>query len=141
MQFSDVADESRYFYGPVYSAMKLSMHTMLTTVLSAVVNFIVNFLLIPRIGIMGAAVGTLAAYIAMAIARQLDVGKLFPFPYDRVRLLLSGLLVLVQAVLVSLDWHIYLVSGATIILFLIVNWSTLLLLLEQGRKLLRRHKK
>ncbi|HET9137220.1 MAG TPA: oligosaccharide flippase family protein [Candidatus Kapabacteria bacterium] len=52
------------------------------TALGAGVNIIVNILLIPQLGIMGAALATLAAYIAMAIAIYIPSQKAFPVPYE-----------------------------------------------------------
>jgi len=52
---------------------------------SAGLNLGLNFLLIPRIGMIGAAWATLAAYSAMALTLFLRARKLYPVPYDFLR--------------------------------------------------------
>jgi O-antigen/teichoic acid export membrane protein len=46
------------------------------------VNIVLNFMLIPLIGMMGAAIATLAAYAAMAWAMAFTVRTLYPVPYE-----------------------------------------------------------
>ncbi len=52
------------------------------TGLGAATNIIVNLLLIPSMGIMGAAIATLAAYIVMACAIYRVAQKAYPISYD-----------------------------------------------------------
>lgn len=52
------------------------------TGLGALVNVGVNIFLIPRIGIMGGAVATLAAYVVMAAALYLQAQKVYPVKYE-----------------------------------------------------------
>jgi O-antigen/teichoic acid export membrane protein len=52
------------------------------TGLGALVNVVVNLLLIPPLGIMGAALATLAAYIAMAIAIYIPSQRAYPIQYE-----------------------------------------------------------
>jgi O-antigen/teichoic acid export membrane protein len=55
------------------------------TGLGALVNIVTNILLIPRMGIMGAALATLFAYIAMAGSLYIQAQKVYPIPYDWAR--------------------------------------------------------
>lgn len=48
----------------------------------AIVNVVVNILLIPVMGIMGAAIATLAAYMVMAITLFYFSQKYYPIPYE-----------------------------------------------------------
>jgi O-antigen/teichoic acid export membrane protein len=52
------------------------------TGLGAVVNIVANLLLIPRLGIMGAALATLFAYMAMALAIYWQAQKVYFIAYD-----------------------------------------------------------
>jgi len=52
------------------------------TGLGALVNVVVNFLLIPSMGIMGAALATLAAYAIMAIAMYFASQKFYEIEYE-----------------------------------------------------------
>jgi O-antigen/teichoic acid export membrane protein len=56
------------------------------TGLGAAVNVGANLLLVPRMGIMGAALATLFAYMAMAGALYREAQKAYPIPYEWGRL-------------------------------------------------------
>ncbi|HYM19779.1 MAG TPA: oligosaccharide flippase family protein [Candidatus Kapabacteria bacterium] len=64
------------------------------TGLGALVNVVVNLALIPILGIMGAALATLAAYIAMAIAIYIPSQKAYPIKYEWKRVALAASVVL-----------------------------------------------
>jgi O-antigen/teichoic acid export membrane protein len=50
--------------------------------LGAAVNIIVNFALIPSFGMMGAALATLAAYLAMALSLYFVTQKIYKIHYE-----------------------------------------------------------
>ena len=50
--------------------------------LAAVVNIVLNVILIPPYGMMGAAVATVAAYVALFIAMWLNSERVYPVPYQ-----------------------------------------------------------
>ncbi|MFN8224506.1 MAG: oligosaccharide flippase family protein [Gaiellales bacterium] len=52
------------------------------TLIAAVVNISLNLILIPRYGMMGAAVSTVAAYTAMAMAMAWWSQRIYPVPYQ-----------------------------------------------------------
>ena len=52
------------------------------TFAGAAVNIAANFLLIPVMGMMGAALATLLAYGVMAVAMYLSVRRYYPVPYE-----------------------------------------------------------
>jgi O-antigen/teichoic acid export membrane protein len=60
-----------------------------TTVSAAAVNMGLNFLVIPRWGAMGAALATLVAYLAEALAMYVMAQRYFRIPYPIGRLLLA----------------------------------------------------
>jgi O-antigen/teichoic acid export membrane protein len=67
----------------------------LVTGLGAAVNVISNLVLIPLLGIMGAALATLFAYVAMALALYWQSQKVYPVPYDWRRVGMLALIVLI----------------------------------------------
>jgi len=67
----------------------------LVTGLGAAVNIISNLLLIPSLGIMGAALATLFAYMSMAIALYWQSQKVYPVPYDWRRVGMLAAIVLI----------------------------------------------
>ena len=61
---------------------KKTHYILLFTFSGALVNIGLNFVLIPRFGIMGSAVATLAGYITMALITFPVTQKLFKVPYE-----------------------------------------------------------
>jgi O-antigen/teichoic acid export membrane protein len=57
---------------------------------AAAVNIVLNLLLIPRFGMMGAALATLMAYMSMAASLYLINKKVFPIQYEMARLYKIG---------------------------------------------------
>ncbi len=72
----------------------------LITGIGAAVNVIANIVLIPVLGIMGAALATLAAYAVMAYAIYIPSQKAYPVPYEWKRI---GLLALDIGLIFGLD--------------------------------------
>jgi O-antigen/teichoic acid export membrane protein len=90
------------------------------------INVAVNFWLIPRMGLMGAALATLASYVAMAIGMYAATQKYFAVPYEWKRILkLFALTALVYAAasLVELEpasWSGVLIKAFVCIFFLLL---------------------
>ena len=110
-----------YYYGSLYGALKKSWNNMLTTLTAAIVNIIINYILLKYIGLWGAILGTLISYIVMAHSRMINVGKYIPIKINKIQYSANCIIMTTQAVLVSLDWHVYLVSLFAMILFVAVN--------------------
>ena len=87
------------FLGSVYFLEKKSLMSMLTAMSGAVVNIILNFVMIPEHGAMGAAVATLISYLAVYAIRAVDTRNYLKFSLHTPRLIVNGLLLLVQAVI------------------------------------------
>lgn len=67
------------FLATVYLVRKKSMHSFVTAIVGTVANLILNAILIPRIGVLGAAVATLISYCMVSVLRLADVPRLLPF--------------------------------------------------------------
>ncbi len=111
------------YYGSMYGALKKSVNNMISTLLAAVVNILLNFILIPLIGIYGAVVGTLVAYIAIAFIRLFDVKRCITIHINWKSFIATCLIIIVHAILVSLDIYICIVSIIAMLLFLICNYN------------------
>ncbi len=109
------------YYTGIYSALKLTVNSMMSTLFGSIVNVFVNYLFISKLGIWGALIGTLAAYMFIAQYRIIDVDKYIRIGFDKKRYYLNALIVLVQAVLVSLEYQITVVSICSVILFAMLN--------------------
>ena len=89
------------FLSTVYMVRKKSMHSFLTAILGSVCNVILNLLLIPRLGAIGAAIATLAAYAAVLVARLIDVPRLISFRLYLPRMCMSIVLLLLSCATMS----------------------------------------
>lgn len=67
------------FLSSVYVVSKKSTLSFWTALLGAGSNVILNLLLIPRIGILGAAAATLTSYVLVFLIRAVSIRKLLPF--------------------------------------------------------------
>ena len=104
---------------------------MLSTATAAVVNIVFNFLLIPSMGIWGAVIGTLIAYITIAFFRLFDVKRFVAIDVKWQTFLPTILILVLQAVAVSLDYHIYACSAAAVVLYFAINFKDILFLTRQ----------
>ncbi|MDI6802592.1 MAG: polysaccharide biosynthesis C-terminal domain-containing protein [Bacteroidota bacterium] len=66
---------------------KKTIYLPIITFTAAAVNVVINFLLIPAIGIMGAAVATLASYITMSVLMFFYSQKFYKINYEFIRIL------------------------------------------------------
>jgi len=106
------------FLATVYMVRKKSMHSFLTAMLGTVFNVLLNLLLIPRMGPLGAAVATLAAYGAVLIARLIDAPRILPFRLQLPRLVTNVLLLLAAGAVMTTSvkgrfWWVLLLTVAT----------------------------
>lgn len=67
------------FIGSLFSAMKETKVIAVTTIISAVVNIVLNLMLIPKYGILGAAIATVACYVVMWSIRYLILSNMMTF--------------------------------------------------------------
>ena len=87
------------FMGSIYIATKKSKRSLFTSLISGVVNVALNLILIPRIGLYGPAISTVAAYFSVFIARYIDSRYLIPFKINIKKLVLSNILLVAMTVL------------------------------------------
>lgn len=119
------------YFGSMYSALKKSVNNMLSTATAAVVNIAVNFLLIPPLGIWGAVIGTLVAYITIAFFRLFDVKRFVAIDVKWRTFLPTAAVIILQAVFISLDCHIYLTSAIAAGAYLTINFKDIADLIDR----------
>lgn len=107
---------SSYFVS-IYAALKKSLNNMLSTLITAVINILLNFLLIKSIGLWGAAIATLTAYIILSTIRMLDIKRFIKIKINYTHYLISSILLLGQTIAVSANFHIYTISSVVLILY------------------------
>ncbi len=91
------------FLATVYMVEKKSVRSFVTALIGTVLNVVLNFILIPKIGALGAAVATLAAYFVVLVARLIDTPRLIPFRLCLPRLCVSLVLLLAAAAVMTMD--------------------------------------
>jgi O-antigen/teichoic acid export membrane protein len=96
-----------------------SIYVPFITGLGAVVNIGVNFVLIPSMGMMGAALATLAAYLAMAISLYVVTQKIYRIQYEYKKMSKVFLFILLIGVL----YYSLLYSGNLLFIYKILMLS------------------
>ena len=66
---------SSNFMGSIYEASNKTTHSFVSSAIGAVTNILLNLLLLNTIGVIGAAVATLASYIIVFVYRVIDTKK------------------------------------------------------------------
>ena len=102
--------------------------------LTLIVNVLANLYLIPRYGLLGAALGTMVAVGVLTLLRLIEVWglhRMHPFSWMQMKPLLAGIVALAVCYLansVIFDWHTVLVLVVGSILFLAVYVGSLVVL-------------
>jgi len=60
------------FLSSIYEAAQKTTHSLISSVIGAATNIVLNFILIPLIGVAGAAIATLISYLVVFIYRIVD---------------------------------------------------------------------
>lgn len=127
------------FMGSVYVVTEKSRLSLWTALWSALANIFLNFLLIPRIGIQGAAIATLASYVLCFAIRAVTSRRLIPFTLFTPRLIGSGLLLAIQSLLCfAANPGTPFFQMACLLLLLVLNRKPFVLTIQQLAKLVRR---
>lgn len=87
------------FLGSAYTAARHTGAALLTATVGVAVNLLSDLLLIPRYGLAGAAIASLAAYFTLFLVRFLHVGREMQLPAHAVRLSIAAFFFLCGAVL------------------------------------------
>ena len=127
------------YFGSLYGALKKSVNSMLSTLCAAVVNIVINFLCIPCVGVWGAIIGTVTAYCVLALYRMVDVLRCINFDPKWKLFAINSVLVLMQAILVSLNFHSLITSIITICLFSFINKKTIFQIAKMLLNFIRRN--
>jgi O-antigen/teichoic acid export membrane protein len=76
------------FYGTGYQSTKKTLGAFYTSVLGAALNIIINLLTVPYIGIQGASLSTMLAFLVVWLSRIIEMRKYFSIKIHKLNLLI-----------------------------------------------------
>ena len=125
----------------MYVVTEKSRLSFRTTLWGALANILLNLLLIPRIGIQGAAIATLASYVLCFSIRAVSARKLIHFPLRFTRLVFSAALLGIQSLLCFVNSPIQPIGQiAALLLLLVVNRKPFVQTVQQLLHLVKRRR-
>lgn len=95
------------FMGTVYVVTKKSKKSLVTSLIAGIINVSINIWLIPRIGLYGAVISTIAAYIVVFVVRALDAKRLIDFDIKPLKILINTGVLAVMTVCTRLSGAAY----------------------------------
>lgn len=120
------------FLSSIYTATKHTKNSFWTSLVACVVNILLNIILIPRMGIQGASLATLASYFICYCIRIMDSRRYVPFRVDHGKFLINSLVLcgLCYAVVEKpMFYPTYLVCG---FLFMVVcNYQAIMAMVKK----------
>ena len=110
------------FISNEYTAHKDSIGFLKSSTIGALIYFILNFLLIPIIGVMGAAIATCISYICVYIFRIFDTRKYLKYRVlDKEKVICISLLLLSSIVIYIDNYFCYLILLLILLIDLIIS--------------------
>lgn len=114
--------------GGVFSATKDSKTMGRTTIIGSVINIIINYVLIQKIGIMGAAIGTFVSFFAVWVMRYIKVSNSIKLSKNLFLDFTCYFILMVQLSLfyINIDSiNMYIIELFLLIILLILNYRTI----------------
>lgn len=87
------------FLGSIYLASKETKRSMVTSLFSGIINVGLNIILIPRIGLYGPPISTVASYLAVFIIRGYDSRKLVPFDLKIKKIVINNIILAAMVII------------------------------------------
>ena len=115
------------FLGTIYIVEKKSKSSLFTTVIGTVFNLVCNFILIPLMGVHGAALSTALSYGLVFLLRALHTRKYIPITWNIGRFAINAAVVVGQAILMVLEVKGWMyIEGGLFLFLLVLNFRPLL---------------
>lgn len=122
------------FYSRLFSVVKKNKVVMATTVIAAIANVIVNYILISVIGIWGAIIGTICAYIIMLHLQMFFIRKYMCVKIHVVNYVISCILLLVISIATTLNYYVLPISFSCIGCLLFIKRKLIYGVLHNARQ-------
>ena len=111
------------YFGSLFSALEKNAIIMWTSLAGSIVNLVLNYVFIHVYGIWGVIIGTVVAYILIAVLRIFHIRKHVDLIINYKEFILTSVLSLIQAIVVAIRYHEIIISVICIVMFLIINRS------------------
>ena len=126
------------FAGNMFGAIKQSKPIMTSTLIAGAANIVINYLLIRIIGVNGAVIGTVFAYLIVAVIRLFALIRRTKIRFNLLKVGLLSAISLAQAALVGFNFHIYIVSAVAAALFVAIAWKDVAAIFKMLKRKLHR---
>jgi O-antigen/teichoic acid export membrane protein len=129
------------FLGTNYIAVKKTSGVFKTSVIGAIINVVLNIILIPIIGINGAAIGTMLSFVAIWILRIIDTKRFVDIKFNVVKLVLTLVIIFIQAGVLYFNYKFeYLIQMSLLLIIILVNYHEIRVLLMKVIKIVVKKK-
>jgi O-antigen/teichoic acid export membrane protein len=123
LYFGAIFSSFSSFYGTGYQSSKETKGAFITSILGALVNVVLNLSLVPFIGIQGASLSTMLAFLIVWVSRVLAMKKYFVIEIDKTVLFVLTLLSVLFTILYFISTPILsvLLMIVGVVLFVFLN--------------------
>lgn len=110
------------FYGANYIAMKNTKGVFKTSIFGAVFNIIANIILVPIMGINGAAISTMLSFLLMWILRVFDTRDFVKININKKRFIFTMFIILIQIAILYINLNMeYIIQSLLFVILLLIN--------------------
>lgn len=115
------------FMGTIYVVTKRSKNSLYTSLVAGIINVSLNLWLIPKIGLYGAVISTVAAYVVVFAVRCIDSRRYISFNIRPVKILINTAILAAMTLGTRLSGAMYaLVEITGFVIILIINYRCML---------------
>lgn len=109
------------FFGAFYNALKMPIKNLIVSAIAATISVLISITSIRYIGLWAAVLSTFFAYFVIMWIRLIDIKKYINIKIDWISFLTNQFILIMQAILVSLNFYQLAISIVAITLFVLVN--------------------
>lgn len=111
------------FFGAFYNALKMPIKNLTVSAIAAFVSVLISITTIKYIGLWAAVLSTFFAYLAIMWIRLIDIKKYINIKINWPAFLTNQFILIIHAILVSLNFYTLTSSIIAIALFVLVNFK------------------
>lgn len=127
---SSVFQSFSAFFSSIIQSKKKNVFMLISTLVATAFNLILNYILITFFHIYGACIATALSFLIVFFLRFVFSRKIAKFPIDIVRLVLSFIVLIIQVVLITINFKIVFTSLLCFTLLIVFNHKSLLFLIR-----------